>query len=579
MVNIQKIYTNKIIDKEQCPECLDSTQDAVAVYEDGHKYCHKAKHFIKSNETKRVLNEGENLPYQEAALKLLKGQHIALKKRRISLETCKIWDIQIGKYTGKFGKGAKERYATNEPVAIYNYYKNNNKVMQKIKSSQKEMLCLGQTREPVLYGMWRYAPNPDLFITITEGEEDAVTLSQVLGYQYPIVSVPTGAGGAKQALEKHLKYLQGFKYVILGFDMDEDGQAAVEECLPIFEPGRVKVAKWAAKDANDLLKEGKEDLIKQAIWLAQDIRPKSLVTVSDIIDKVLEQPKFGLDWPWETMTKITYGLRWNEILCIVGPSGVGKTTIITKIISHFLKHTGVGVFSFEQNPEDTVRRYVGSQIGLKLEKPGEEWNAQEIRKLAMDLDNKLYLYRYDGKVDVKDIFYNIRYLNKAKGFKLFVIDNLKSLRVVFKKEECAEFATSLKSLVKELDIHVILVSHVNKNTIRQSTHVGFSSKIENPHGNLTEEQIKNTMNKFKVDWENGRMPHTSDIEGGNDIEAVCDYIFGLGRNKVSENEFERRVICVKPLKCGRIDSEFSHLEFRLYWEKDGNMKELPKEEF
>lgn len=563
-----------IVDREQCPECLDSTEDAVAVYEDGHKFCFKCNSLIE----KESLFLENKIVGKELLLnldpKLLKGSFLELKNRKISLETCQLYNVQIGKYTGSFGKGDKQRFAENELILIYNYIENNRIYAQKIKSQYKEMFWKGNASNPGLYLEWKYHPNSNFFITVVEGEEDALTIAQTMGYQYPIVSVPTGAGGAEKAIQKSLKYLQEFKYVILGFDNDEGGHLATEKCLKLFEPGRVRVIDWKRKDANDMLKVGEIEEIKRCIWLAKEIRPKSLVTVLDVLDKVLEQPQYGLDWPWQTMTKITYGLRLNEISCIVGPSGAGKTAMITKIISHFLKTTGTGVFSFEQNPEDTIRRYVGDQLGLKLEKPGEIWEPEKIKRLAMDLNEKIYLYNLGGKVDIKDIFYCIRYLNKAKGFKLFVIDNLKSLRVVFKKEECAEFATSLKALVKELNIHVILVSHVNKNTIRQSTHVGFSSKIENPHENLTEESIRDTMNKFKIDWETGRMPSTADIEGGNDIEAVCDYIFGIARNKLSDTEKERRIIHVKPLKCGRIDSEYSHITFDLYRDDSGSLIEI-----
>ena len=72
------------------------------------------------------------------------------------------------------------------------------------------------------------------FITITEGEIDTLSVAQVQGKQYPVVSIPKGVVGVRHVIARNLEYLQGFKYVVLGFDNDEQGRLAAKECIDLF---------------------------------------------------------------------------------------------------------------------------------------------------------------------------------------------------------------------------------------------------------------------------------------------------------------------------------------------------------
>lgn len=553
----------KTVDTSACPNCKatggDWDSNNLVIYADKSVYCF-ACGYSSREESKWIRGEIQSLE----------------KSRGISEATCKFYDYKVGKYTGSIGMGGKKRNCQDEWVRIMEWYEDGKLIMQKIKTQFKDMKLFGNTQCKRLWGMDKFHPTDKLFLTITEGEEDAMAIAECQGCQFPVVSLPGGSNNADEILRLNLPWIQKFKYVVLAFDNDAAGKTAIQKVLAadLFEPGKIRIAKWELKDANDMLKAGKKKEIIDALFRAQVYEPDHIVSVSKVIEQVMEQPQFGLEYPWPTWNKWTYGLRFNEITTLVGPSGIGKTEIIKDIVSHFLKDMNVGVFSFEQTPADTIRRYVGSKLGLKLQKPGEKWDAELIRKTAMEFDDKVFLYNFDGVVDIKDIFYSIRYMNKAKGCRLFVIDNLKSLRVVLDKEQCTEFTTGLKALVRNLDIHVILVSHVNKDGIRQSTHVGFSSKVKEPHSDLNEDSIKEIMNKFSLDWANGRMATPSNIEGFNDIEAVSDYVITIARNKLSTNPKERRTITVKLWKEGRVDSDNTDYTFKLYRNDEGKLEEI-----
>lgn len=570
-----KGFNNDCKNTEPCPKCRaaggDESGNNLVTFEDGKKWCFACQ-------DPKLMGEG-----------FLQGDYYGMDApkgwlaRGIKLETCRKADFRIAQYTGTMqDRKGQSHKVKDEWVQVATWRNEKNEVVaQKLRNSKKWFKMLGKGKDLDLWGMHDYQPTDKLFITITGGEIDRLSVMQACGLQYPVLSPPSGEGSAYKAIKKNLKWLLGFKFVVLALDNDEAGQKAMQKAAALFEVDKVKIVTWPAKDANELTQERREKEIQTAIWNAKTIEPDHAVSISAVIKKVLTPPKFGLNWPWKTWDLITYGMQFNEITTIVAAPGVGKTEIIKDIVSHFIDQFNCAVFSFEQTPEDTIRRYVGAKLGLKLQKPGEQWPAELIEKTAMEMDEKLFLYDYTGTIDVLDIFQCIRYFAKAKDCKLVVIDNLKSLGIVFKKEEIADFCRSLRLLTKSLGIHVILVSHVNKNNIGQSTHVGFSSKMrkgEKPHEKLSEDFIKKTMAKFKIDWETGRMPTENDIEGGNDVAAISDYIWSCGRNKAADNEKVRRTIMIKPLKSGRIDSEHGNKVFGLYRNDKGVLEEVEKDE-
>ena len=75
-------------------------------------------------------------------------------------------------------------------------------------------------------------------VVITEGELDAASVYQVLR-TWPVVSLPSGAAGAKKSIKKNLEWLQGYTKVVLLFDDDEAGRSAAKEAASVLSPGKV----------------------------------------------------------------------------------------------------------------------------------------------------------------------------------------------------------------------------------------------------------------------------------------------------------------------------------------------------
>ena len=548
--------SKKVIRKEQCPSCLDSGNDNLAVYEDGGTWCFGCS------------SGGGGKP--KKSTQFVDGACDALSTRGIKEETCRKADYQVGQFSGKLGKG----YVKDHWVQIANYKKNGKTVAQKIRDQDKNMAIFGDAKAMGLYGMDDYTPTDKLYVTITEGEIDRLSVMQAMGLQYPVVSLSKGAQGAVKEIKEHLNWLMGFKYVVLAFDNDDAGQEATKKVLDLFEVDKVRVAVWPSKDANELTMEGREKEIETTIWNAKSVAPDNLVTVKDIKDKALLQPSFGSSYPWEAMTKITYGYQHGEIHIIVAANGIGKTEFVKDLMFHVIdKDINVGLFSFEQDPEDTLRRLVGAKMGLKLHLPGTKWDADVISKELDLLDGKIYLCDRAGSISHEELFKGIRYLVKAKGVKFVVIDNIRGLGIGHDVELAGSFMRKLQTLCRTLKVSVYLLSHVAKDKYTTQVYTSTSPKNKDAYDAQTAEDVEKAVKKPGMDWESGRMPTTVNIDGPSVFGDLANYIWALARNKVSEDSRESRTLRVKALKT-RLDGTFTGSVFKLYYNDRGVLEEV-----
>ena len=56
-----------------------------------------------------------------------------------------------------------------------------------------------------------------------------------------------------KAIKRNIEFVEGFKKVVILFDMDEPGQKAAEEVAEILTPGKACIAQLPLKDASDML--------------------------------------------------------------------------------------------------------------------------------------------------------------------------------------------------------------------------------------------------------------------------------------------------------------------------------------
>ena len=363
------------------------------------------------------------------------------------------------------------------------------------------------------------------------------------GTRFPVVSVPKGAAAAKKSLQENLEWLQGFKHVVIGFDSDEAGQKAAQECIDLFEPGTVKVAKWSMKDPNEMLLSGRGREIQDCLFNAIEIRPDKICSPNDLMDRILTKPERGTPWPWQDLTNITLGCRENQLIVLGAAPAVGKTEMVKDIVLDMATNQGkpCGIFSFEQDAADTMRRIIGGMLNIPLHLPGTWWDEGEIKAKAEELQDKLFVYDNWGGATVDEIVPKMRFLNKAYGVKLFVVDNLTALAAKMQGDERRGLEKAMEllaSLTRELKCSIILVSHL----ARDKVNGGIDSS-----------------------WAGGRRPVLENFKGSGAIEAWADVVIGLSRNTMSDDELERQILKVECLKA-RLDGSQRGKVFSLFYD-------------
>jgi twinkle protein len=194
-----------------------------------------------------------------------------LTNRKIREETCKLWG-----------------YKVFDRFQIIDVRRNGKLIAQKYRAAGKQFSWQGDTKHPPFMGQWLW--NKGKHLVITEGEIDAMSVSQAMDLKWPVVSLANGASSVSQQIRDNYDWLMGFENIVLMFDQDEPGQKAVEEACSLLPMGRVKIASLPHKDANEvLLKEGPGALIK-AFWDAKVYRPDGIVSGEDF---TLEKLKTG----------------------------------------------------------------------------------------------------------------------------------------------------------------------------------------------------------------------------------------------------------------------------------------------
>lgn len=468
-----------------CEKCGSS--DANSIYTDGHQFCFACNTHVKGDGT---VTEVET---KKASLGLITGQYQDLIKRKIREDTCRKFGYQVGEYNGQV-------------VQIAPYYDSEGQmVAQKIRFPNKDFKILGDISKAQLFGanLW----NQGKKIVITEGEIDALTVSQVQGNKWPVCSIPNGAQGATKAIKRNLESLSKFEEIVLMFDMDEAGQKAARECAELFEAGKAKVATLPYKDANDCLQQGKEDAIIQAIWNAKTFRPDGVISGSELWDQITcEETIEAIPYPWDELNALTHGARKGELVTLTAGSGIGKSAVVREITHHLLhKNETVGLLMLEENPKRTALGLMGIELNTPLHISKEGVTDEDMHRAFSNTvgSGRLYLYNHFGSSDIDNLISRVRYLAKGCGCNWIVLDHLSivvsGLGDGDERRLIDNAMTMLRTLVEETGVGMFLVSHLKR-----------------PEGKGHEQ---------------GAMTSLSQLRGSHSIAQLSDMVIGLERDQ------------------------------------------------
>jgi len=499
-MKMKKTNTSEFVGHEPCPKC--GSQDNLARYTDGHGFCFGCQYYEHGDDTQESVVKDNKMEFIE-------GDVSPLNKRKLTQETVEKWGYKQGTYKGK-------------KVHLANYRDiQGNLVAQKVRFPNKDFLFIGDTQNSGLYGqhLWR---DGGKMVVVTEGELDALSVSQIQGNKWPVVSVPNGSAGAKKALAKQLEWLEKFESVILMFDNDEAGLKAVDDCVTLFSPGRVKIAKLPLKDASEMLQSGRSKEVIEAIWEAKVFRPDGIVDGKDLWDLVSSNDvNDSIDYPYPGLNSKTMGIRKGEIVCITAGSGIGKSQVCREIAYHMLlQDKKVGYIALEESNKRTALGFISLYLNRPIHLQNVEVNDEDLKdgfENTLGTGN-LYFYDHWGSMDVEHLLSKIRYMVRGLGCEYIILDHISivvsGMEGGDERRMIDNAMTKLRSLTEEVQCGMILVSHLRR-----------------PSGDKGHED--------------GAKTSLAQLRGSHSLGQLSDIVLGCERNQQGEDPDVTKVRVLK----------------------------------
>ncbi len=374
-------------------------------------------------------------------------------------------------------KGTMEKFSVvtkinsdGEPIAIQFPY---GKDAAKVRGYEsKEFHSVGDIREASLFGKEVFPAGSSRAITITEGELDALSVYQMLGSSYPVVSIRSASSGEKDC-SKEREYLNSFEKIYLCFDNDTPGIEAKKKVARLFDFNKIYDVKLSElKDANEYLKAGREEEFKRIWWNSKRFLPETIISTFAEFEKILEtkQEEASGTFPFPTLQSYTYGFRPGEVVLLTALEGIGKTEILRAIEHHLLKTTenNIGIIHLEEDKARNLRGLSGYELQSPCHLPTSSITSEEIKAALHKVckrEDRLHLYNHFGSDDPEVILDTIRFLGSSCDCKFITLDHISMVVSGLKEDDERKaldyISTRLKIMAQELGFVLFLVSHVN----------------------------------------------------------------------------------------------------------------------
>ena len=454
----------------------------------------------------------------------------------------------------RINKATMERYGVVRSGGYYYfpYYDGNTQLVaaKRREVKDKKFTTVGGWSKGTLFGQNLY-PSNGKYLTITEGEFDALAAYQLTGSKYPVVSIRTGAGSALKDAKANYEYINSFENVVLCFDGDEAGQKAAKEVAELFG-SKCKIFKPdpSYKDACEWLAESKEAAFVSRWWAAEPFIPDGIVSGTGLWELV-SKPMEAADcfYPWKGLNDITYGIRAGELVTFTAGSGLGKSQTLREIVWHLLQNSSdnIGLMFLEESVRKTSLSMMSLAADTPLHLPTSVVS-DAIRKDAFEKTlgtGRLYFFDHFGSTAIENIVNRVKYMAKGLGCKYVFLDHL-SIIVSSQdngdeRKAIDEIMTKLRMLVQETNIALIIVSHLKRPS-------------DKGH-------------------EEGATTSLAQLRGSAAIAQLSDMVVSLERNGQADDPIERNTTKVRVLK-NRYSGQTGPACSLLYNKDTGRMFEI-----
>ena len=497
---------------EPCPAC--GSRNNLARYSDGHAVCFTVdcNHYEKA--TGEVI---ESKPQSTRRLEMT-GVVASIPDRRISEATCKQFGVTV-EY-GASGQIVKHHYP---------YFDKDSGTQTGTKSrivDNKSFYASGTFDNVGLFGQQAFKSGGK-YVTVVEGEADALAVSEMFDNKWAVVSIRSGASGAVKDIKANLEWLETFENVVICFDNDKAGQEASRAVLGLFTPNKAKNVVLPMKDAGEMLKERNVQGFTKEWWKAKPYRPDGIVSGLDTWELLQAQKDVkSIPYPWACLNEFTFGFRPRELVTITSGSGMGKSQIIRELEHYLLKNTedNIGILALEEDVPKTTYGIMSIEANKLLHIPhvkeslveGEE---RQYWENTFGL-GRIQLLDHFGSTSEDDLLARIRYMAKGLDCKWIILDHL-SIVVSDQangdeRKAIDSIMTNLRKIVQETGVGMFLISHLRR-----------------PNGKAHED---------------GGQISLAELRGSASIAQLSDMVIGLEREQQHKDPIVRNTTTVRVLK-------------------------------
>jgi len=501
-----------------CPLC--SSSDAVSVNANNSAYCFSCQEYIKEYDMHSQPTTTNSNNEYEVKNFMQDSNYAEIVDRGISEPTCK-----------KFGVTVKMDSMGSITSHYYPYHDiQGAKIATKTRYTKlKEFSIQGNTKNPGLFGQHLFSKNK--YIIVTEGELDCLSAYQMMvkgTYHTPVVSIKNGIASAVKDIKVSLEWLENnFDNVLLNFDNDEHGIDGAMKVAELFSPGKCKIMHLPEgfKDASDCLTKNKIQIYNKAFWDAKVFAPDGIINANTLLDDVLKpMTKSFVQYPFEGLNKITYGLRPSELVTFTAGSGLGKTQVMREVVHHIIKSTedNIGLLMLEETPVITSKGLMSVEANQRLHLPDVHVSKEEMKSYfdATLGTGRVFMFDHFGSNSIDNIVSRVRFLSKGLDCKYVVIDHISIIvsdqQHGDERRALDEIMTRLRTLVQETGISLIVVSHLRR-----------------PEGKGHEE---------------GAATSLSQLRGSASIGQLSDIVIGLERDAQNDDPEVRNTTRIRVLK-------------------------------
>jgi len=494
---------------EPCPSC--GSKNNLARYSDGHAVCFTGGCDHYERATGEVI---ESKPKANRTLEMA-GVVASIPDRRISEATCKKFGVTVEYDTE--GQISKHHYP---------YFDKDTGAQTGNKSrivSNKAFYASGTFDNVGLFGQQAFKGGGK-YITIVEGEADALAVSEMFDGKWAVVSIRSGASGAVKDIKQNLEWLESFENVVICFDSDKAGQEASRAVLDLFTPNKAKNVQLSAKDAGDMLKERNVQGFIREWWNAKTYQPDGIIAGLDTWDSIVAQEDVkSIPYPWTCLNDMTYGFREKELVTITSGSGMGKSQIVRELEHYLLGATddNIGILALEEDIPKTALGIMSIEANQTLHLSRDF--SREDKKVFWDKTlgtGRIYMFDHWGSTNEDNLLSRIRYMAKGLDCKWIILDHLSI--VVSDQDNGDErkaidsIMTKLRQLVQETGVGLFLVSHLRR-----------------PSGKAHED---------------GGQISLAELRGSAAIAQLSDMVIGLERDQQNQDAQVRNTTTVRVLK-------------------------------